>query len=82
MTWPSVSINTPSGPQNVTNPLYRYTFLNHPEPAKWFPTNQETYLGSQPWTIRQPDSNNVSNEAAIDTQFAEEGQYLSDQVVS
>ncbi|TVY16673.1 Polyphenol oxidase 1 [Lachnellula arida] len=82
MTWPNVSINTPSGPQNVTNPLYRYTFLNHPEPAKWFPTDQETYLGSQPWSIRQPDNNNVSNEAAMEGQFAQEGQSLSDQVWS
>ncbi|TVY37847.1 Polyphenol oxidase [Lachnellula occidentalis] len=82
MTWPSVSINTPSGRRNVTNPLYRYTFLNHPEPAKWFPTDQETYLGSQPWTIRQPDTNNVSNEASMESQFVKEGQFLSDQVWS
>ncbi|TVY34882.1 Polyphenol oxidase [Lachnellula subtilissima] len=82
MTWPNVSINTPTGIRNVTNPLYRYTFLNHPEPANWFPTDQETYLGSQPWTIRQPDGNNVSNEATMESQFAQEGQFLSDQVWS
>jgi tyrosinase len=81
MTWPSVSINTPTGPQNVTNPLYRYTFLNHPEPAAWFPPNEESYIGSQPWTLRNPDSNNNSIESAINDQFAEEGQFLSDQVV-
>jgi hypothetical protein len=82
MTWPSVNINTPTGPQNVTNPLYRYTFLNHPEPAAWFPPDEESYLGSQPWTLRNPDSNNNSIESAINDQFAEEGQFLSDQVVS
>jgi tyrosinase len=84
-TWPSVNINTPSGPQNVTNPLYRYTFLNHPEPAAWFPTSgapDDPFLGAQPWTIREPDANNVSVESAIDVQFAEFGQSLSDQVVS
>src|SRR5690348_11054627 len=79
--WPSIQISTPTGVTNVTNPLNRYKFLNHPEPEKWFPSNEETYLGSQPWTLRQPDSQNVSHENLINNPgLSDDGPILTDAV--
>ncbi|KAF4628454.1 hypothetical protein G7Y89_g9698 [Cudoniella acicularis] len=79
--WPSIQIITPTGVKNVTNPLNRYKFLNHPEPEAWFPSDEESYLGSQPWTLRQPDSQNVSQEYLINTQgFGDDGQILTDSI--
>jgi tyrosinase len=37
MTSPVISINTPTGSQSITNPLYSYLFS--PSPAKGFPAN-------------------------------------------
>lgn len=36
---PTIAINTPTGPQSISNPLYNYTF--HPQPsAPDFPPNE------------------------------------------
>jgi tyrosinase len=73
MTWPSVRITTPTGVKNVTNPLYRYKFRSHPEQQNWFPTNGgdwDAYLGSQPWTLRWPDANNVTHDESINIRLA------------
>jgi len=84
MTWESVQINTPTGLENVTNPLYAYKFLNHPEPLEWFPTSEggiDAFLAEQPETIRYANSNNQSQDADINPNFVEDGQYLTSAVV-
>ena len=79
MTWPSVRITTAKGVQNVTNPLFQYKFLSHPEPAEWFPS--DSWLGSMPNTVRYPDENNQSRNALINTVWADDGSYLIKDVV-
>jgi tyrosinase len=83
MTWPSVRINTPTGLKNVTNPLYRYEFLNHPEPEEWFPTKDgDAWMAEQPWTVRNADANNQSQFGPINSNLADDGPFLTTQVVS
>ena len=49
---PTITINTPQGPQSISNPLYTYTF--HPLPsAPDFPADDP--LSSYPSTVRYPD---------------------------
>lgn len=79
MTWPSVRITTPTGARNVTNPLFQYKFLNHPEPTEWFPS--DSYWGTLPNTVRYPDANNQSQNGLINRAFAEDGAFLTSDVV-
>jgi hypothetical protein len=44
---PTVQVDTPFGLKTVRNPLFQYTFLNHPEAQEWFPTHQG---GSEAWS--------------------------------
>ena len=84
MTWPTVRIYTPTGVKNVTNPLFQYTFLSHPEPESWFPIggDSDAYYGEQPTTLRQPDANNHSQNAVInDAWFNPYGYQLATMVV-
>jgi hypothetical protein len=85
LTWPIIQINTSAGLQNVTNPLFRYTLLNHLEPGTWFPTypnNDDTWYGEQPYMLRHADSNNISHNEAIQPIFSGGGPSLTYQVVS
>jgi hypothetical protein len=52
---PTVQINTPSGVQTVSNPLYQYKFQNFPLNPSWFPPNQDGDLNTYPETVRSPD---------------------------
>lgn len=81
----TVQINTPLGLQNVSNPLFQYTFLNHPEPQAWFPTGDggsDSWSGEQPTTIRWPDSNNQSRNSIIPGILSDYSGYFANQVVS
>lgn len=81
----SVEITTPNGVANVTNPLFNYKFLSHPEPQEWFPTTDgfgDALLGVKPWTLRNPDSNDVQRDQITDQNLAEDGSSLTAAVVS
>lgn len=87
MTAPTVQITTPTGTKNVKNPLYRYEFLNVPEPLEWFPEDQGFFdaYQRQPCTLRWPDEEtNTTHAEAINQQFTVEGsqEQLRSQVVS
>ena len=84
MKTPTIQITTPTGVQNVKNPLYRYQFLNHPEPAEWFPndpSDSDYYLGSKPWTLRNPDQSDNQRDEVTDQILADDGPSLTSQVV-
>ena len=55
---PTISINTPSGRQSVTNPLYTYKFHPKPPESEFPRDNTGMYKYSQ--TVRCPDSQGVS----------------------
>lgn len=81
---PTVQIETPSGFETVNNPLFQYTFLNHPEPQEWFPTKgvgSDAWFGEQPFTVRWPDAYNQSQNSIPSGIFSAEGGYLASQVV-
>jgi hypothetical protein len=55
---PTLLITTPSGPKNVTNPLYAYRFP-YLDPVL-FPRNDDAGLSTFATTVRYPDTNGVS----------------------
>jgi hypothetical protein len=82
---PTVQVDTPFGIETLRNPLFQYTFLNHPEPQEWFSTHGgggDAWSGEQPFTIRYPDANNQSQNSVLPGLFANAGGYLATLVVS
>ncbi|KAF4637365.1 hypothetical protein G7Y89_g712 [Cudoniella acicularis] len=67
---PTIRVNTPSGTKNVTNPLYQYKFQKFPLNDTWFPTDADAQLSRWPTTVRHPDENGTSNEAAANSDLA------------
>lgn len=57
VTTDTVNINTPSGPQDVPNPLLTYKFQNFPLNSTWFPSDQDGPLSTKPNTIRSENAN-------------------------
>ncbi|RDL38192.1 uncharacterized protein BP5553_05625 [Venustampulla echinocandica] len=60
---PTVNINTPSGPKDVTNPLYQYSFQQFPLNDTWFPSDQDEKLSTYPATVRCPNPEGISDPA-------------------
>ena len=63
---PTVTINAPSGVQNVSNPLLQYQFQNFPLDEKYFPSSPQNatdwYLASYPRTVRSPDTDGSGSD--------------------
>jgi tyrosinase len=62
----TVTIKTPFGVQNVSNPLLQYQFQNFPLDEKYFPSSPQKatdwYLASYPRTVRSPDTDGSGSD--------------------
>lgn len=54
---PQITINTPSGRQTVTNPLYAYRFPNYP---RNIPNMGQDFEGDRLFTVRHPNTGTAS----------------------
>ncbi|KAL9617896.1 MAG: hypothetical protein Q9160_007323 [Pyrenula sp. 1 TL-2023] len=54
---PQITINTPSGRQTVTNPLYAYRFPNYP---RNIPNMGQDFEGDRLYTVRHPTTGSAS----------------------
>jgi tyrosinase len=63
---PTVSITTPTGYANVSNPLLLYKFQQFPLNESWFPADYPGYgvLNTYPTTLRTPIDNASSPDSA------------------
>lgn len=82
---PMVTVTTPSGVQNVSNPLLQYRFQNFPLDNKYFPSSSQDagdwYLASYSRTVRSPDADGSNSDFDHANQVLENNN-LKDQVVS
>ena len=67
---PTITINTPTGAQTVSNPLYSYKFQTFPLDPKYFPATQSSgaydwYLAKYKQTMRSPDSQGGPSDFAV-----------------
>lgn len=80
-----VTITTPSGIRNVSNPLLQYRFQKFPFDNKYFPSSpkiaRDWYLASYDRTVRSPDENGSGSNFAHANRVLESAN-LKDQVVS
>ena len=53
----SVTTDTPSGLQDVPNPLLTYRFQEFPLNSTWFPSDQDGPLSTYDHTIRSENAN-------------------------
>ncbi|KAG9229730.1 common central domain of tyrosinase-domain-containing protein [Amylocarpus encephaloides] len=69
ITTPTLTIDTPSGPTTVTNPLYEYKFQQFPLNETWFPGDQDNKLSTYETTKRCPvdgvSNNNQANKNLV-----------------
>lgn len=72
---PMISINTPTGVQNIVNPLYNYTF--HPQPsASDFPPSEP--LSAYHSTVRYPTASGQSQPEMANQRLQANAQALHD----
>lgn len=64
---PTISINTPSGAQSVSNPLYSYTFHPQPPPAD-FPLSDGA-IAKYTSTVRYPNAAGESQPSLVNAQL-------------
>jgi hypothetical protein len=80
-----VTITTPSGIRNVSNPLLQYQFQKFPLDKEYFPSSQniarDWYLASYPRTVRSPDADGSGSNFAHANRVLENAN-LKGQVVS
>ncbi|KAI9895089.1 MAG: hypothetical protein M1814_000314 [Vezdaea aestivalis] len=73
---PTISINTPTGQQTITNPLYSYVF--HPRPSNSdFPSN-DGRITQYSQTVRYPNAQGQSQPDRINQQLAANAGSLHD----
>jgi hypothetical protein len=70
VTTPNISITVPSGPIIVKNPLYEYKFLNFPLNETLFPGDKDARLSTYPVTVRQPNSDGVSQNGEVSSELS------------
>lgn len=67
----TVTINTPSGEQNVPNPLLTYYFQQFPLNPQWFPNDttseSDNELSQLPKVLRFPNKDGISQPDLINS---------------
>lgn len=59
VTTDTVTINTPSGSQDVANPLLTYSFQEFPLNSTWFPSDMDGPLSTYNHTIRSENADSA-----------------------